>query len=612
MHVSKKMILGVASAIAIFALGFLTAHFAGDLGKKNIKAEAYNPKDTFSVENPWMEEREPIICLWKTNVPRGQYFNTNANLNSEILTYSDEDLLSYVKMMKYCGFTGIQVTDMCSAWAMYGNYEFVHQRLRFMADAAHSLGMKFTLWVWGAEFTGYGWTDTSVEYYDYGKYGYSYEDPYAVASFAKYYSIYSELADCSDRVIMHFDDPSNIHDVESIAFYAKMFREMVREINPDIDFGVSDYTNKYDLEYIYNHLEGDVTFYSGAQTNVDYSSDSFRKKLIGKEAGYGIWSWNLGENEIDQLAWMNVNAKLIKNVYLWSQEFDPFLKPTYWSEMDSYHILNLFSLYAEGHLLQDPTLDPDALLMQVSKDLVGDAYAVEMFEILDIIQDARTGESWETFRWGRSDWLPLSENYPTEDILERSQVSIKILDEMIENVPTETVIPLPVTVKELLEMIRPHLKQINDFAVFRSELASLKEDYSNGLDKASLEERVKLISKPIPNYDVVVGVWGQPEALAQYTLLEEFCTEAGVEMPLNPLSVYYRKQYIYEEMIAYQKESDTVLCFNENGGLLQSIVFGDEASKQIVNMLEADGLVVRNEDGSVSLSDAEDYIYAYR
>lgn len=611
----KKTAIALVASILGCAL-LISAFFLGRLSDKSdrekyFKAFPYESNEELSSETPWMEEREPIICLWKTNVPRGQYFNTNANLNSEVLTYSDENLYNYVKMMKYCGFTGIQVTDMCSAWAQYGNYEFVHDRLRFMADAAHSLDMKFTLWVWGAEFTGYGWNDTSVEYHDYENYTYPYEDPKAVETFEKYYDIYAELADCSDRVIMHFDDPSNIHDTESVTFFAKMFRDKVRAINPKINFGVSDYTNKYDLEYIYNYLEGDVTFYSGAQTNVDYNTQGFRTQLAGKESGYGIWSWNLCENEIDQMAWMNVNPKLIKSVYQWTREFDGIVKPTYWSEMDSYHVANLFSLYCAGHLLVNPELNPDDLLLQVSRDVVGDAYAKDLFEILDIIQDARCGESWETFKWGRSNWLPTSVDYPTEEILSRCADSLPILDEMIENAPLESKVPLPVSVKELLEMIRPHLKQIYEFAEFRHNLELLKADCSLGLSVENVEKKVNEIYKPIPNYDVLVGVWGQPEAIAQYTLLEQFCDEVGIEAPKDPIITYYRKQYIYEEMIAYQKESATVKEFNDRGGILWGPVIGDKAAKEIVDLLIEDGVVVRNANGGVSLADAEDYIYTY-
>ena len=101
---------------------------------------------------------------------------------------------------------------------MYGGYEFVQQRIRFMADAAHSLGMKFTLWVWGAEFTGYGWVDDTVEYFDYSKYVYSYEDPKALATFEKYYA--GQLFENIQKGNLYegYTQPSNVGNFKRDAF----------------------------------------------------------------------------------------------------------------------------------------------------------------------------------------------------------------------------------------------------------------------------------------------------------------------------------------------------------------------------------------------------------
>nr|MCR5755324.1 hypothetical protein [Acetatifactor sp.] len=231
--------------IQLFANCYLGWAFAGEerehvlshAGVLNITDRSYHVEG-----EPWMLEREPIICLWKTNVARGEFYSPNASLKSELLSYSDDQLYEYIKMMKYMGFTGIQVTDMCSAWAAYGGYEYVQDRLRYMADVAHSLDMKFTLWVWGAEFEGYGWVDNTVSYYDKSISDFAYENPRAIETFQKYYSIYAQLADCSDRVIMHFNDPGNLVTQEDIAYFAGMFRDMVKSINPLLDFGVSCYT----------------------------------------------------------------------------------------------------------------------------------------------------------------------------------------------------------------------------------------------------------------------------------------------------------------------------------------------------------------------------------
>lgn len=600
--------------VCTFANMYLGYAFAGTdreclLEKAN---DTTIPDNTFSVETPWVEERETIICLWKTNAARGQFFNNAASLKSEILTYTDEQLYQYVKMMKYFGFTGIQVTDMCSAWAQYSGYEFVHERLRFMADAAHSLDMKFTLWVWGAEFDGYGWYDDSIVYNDYANYGYSFESPEAYATFNKYYDIYAELADCSDRVIMHFDDPSNIHDSVEIATYAKLFKDKVTAVNPDINFGVSDYTDKYDKKVFAEYLGDDITIYSGAKTYDALTWVNFRTVVRDLGTDYGVWSWNLGEMEIDQLAEMNVNAKLIKNVYEATASEDYVIKPSYWSEMDSYHIANIFSLYCEGRLLQDISLDPDELLHEVARDLVGEQYADSLAEILNIIQDARTGDSWGEFKWNFSDdYLLRSDVYPAEDIYARCLDSEEKLSEMIRADLQRSVIPLPVSVSDVLEIVRTHIKQIEAFAKFRMDFDSIKADYYEGASKEETVTAIEAISAPVPNYNALIGAWGQPEALAQFVLIQEFANEIGLEIKDNPQYMNTLKQLIYSEIRTYQKLEDKQLVYDYENASLWPYIIGREATGRVIEELLEDGILIRADETRVYLTDYEDYLEIY-
>lgn len=559
----------------------------------------------------WIEEREPIICLWDTDTPRGQYYNTDASLASEIMSYSDDQLYDYVRMMKYCGYTGIQVTDMCSTWAAYGGYEFVQQRIRFMADAAHSLDMNFTLWVWGAEFTGYGWTDSTVVYYDFANYSTSYECPEAVATFDKYYSIYAELADCCDRVIMHFDDPSNIHDTESVAYYAQMLRDKFTAVNPDVNFGISDYTDRYDKTILAEKLGKDFTVYSGADTYGTGKWTNFR--VVARDLGldYGVWSWYLCEMEIDQLAEMNVNASVIKEVYLNTLKDDEICKPTYWSEMDSYHVLNIFSQYCAAQLLINPEQDENELLRSVAQAVAGDEYADDFYEILDIIQDARSGNTYSQFKYsiGSEDYLLTSDAYDAEDIYTRCEKYYPILEEMIDAEPHDNTMPLPISVTELLKLIRSHLKQIMEFAEFRLGLEEIEADYENGASTAKLQKAVESLYSPISNYDCVVGVWGNAEALAQYKLLNDFCNEAGLVMPEDDVFNYHLKQYMYEEMVAYQKEKSEKLLFPNYCSGIWSGVLGEEKATEIMDMLIDEGIVSREDSENIYITDWETYVY---
>ena len=136
------------------------------MGSNRISSVSQNihvPEDDVFRE-PWIEQREAIIVLWNTNYTRGVSMNEAVSMKTNILDFSEEQLYEYVKMLRFCGFNGVQVTDMCSAWAGADNYGTVHEKIRMIADAAHSMDMKFTLWVWGAKFEGFGWVDPSVSY----------------------------------------------------------------------------------------------------------------------------------------------------------------------------------------------------------------------------------------------------------------------------------------------------------------------------------------------------------------------------------------------------------------------------------------------------------------
>ncbi len=605
--------LRLTEAVNIFANTYLGYAFAGQERAYVLQTSDVIriPTEVRQINDPWMAQREPIICLWKTDDARGIFSDDNVSLKSDVLSYSDDQLYEYVKMMKHCGFNGIQVTDMCSAWAGYGGYEFVHQRLRFMADAAHSMGMKFTLWVWGAEFNGYGWVDDTVVYYDYDVAPNSRENPEAHATFEKYYRIYAQLADCSDRVIMHFNDPGNISDNEDIGYYLDMFRTMCYEKNPDIDFGLNCYTQQIDLAKVKEFTGEDLTVYSTIahdETELE-SMRNFRQYAGDLGFDLAIWSWNLCEMEIDQIAEMNVNAGLIADSYRYTRTNDDMMKPEYWSEMDSYHMVNLFSLYVSGQLLQNPDLDPQEILKESAIRVVGETYGEDLYEALNIIQEARTGDSWAEFKFGYPEYLLTSPDYPAEDLLRRCNDIIPKLEEMILANPKENTIPLAISPADLLSLILPHVVQIRDFAQFRVELAGLENRAMAGTGKAELARLVEQCYEPIHEYNVVVGAWGQPEANAQYALLSAFCTEYGLEIPHDPVFDYYRKQRIYGEMIAFQKKTEGCYKAEKNYVFQGGNAFGPEETGRLVDSLIADGLVKEDADGMVYLANWENYLY---
>lgn len=589
--------------------------FAGESREKVIArtSEIHIPANVVLFEDePWRKEREAIVCLWKIDFARGVYLNQHTNLYSDLMTYSDEQLYDYVKMLKQCGFTGIQVTDMCSAWAGSGDYDYVHERMRIMADAAHSMGMKFTVWVWGAEFDGYGWTDDEV-YYDFEGYPYLQENPRALELFDKYYSIYAELADCTDRVIGHYYDPGNLHASEDIGFYANMLKEKFTAVNPDIDFGINCWSKSIDKNILVEYLGNDITIYEGASAPAG-EMVNFRMNVDQLNCRLGTWSWGKAEAEVDQLAQMSVNAEILKEVYQNVKLIDesyPEMIGEYWSEMDSYHVLNVFSLYCAGHLLANPDRDPEELLRQVSRETVGTEYEDDFYEILDLIQDARTGGSQEYMGWGSEKYIYRNDEvYNPEEILERCNLYIPILDQMIEEEPESNSLVLPIDLADLLKLIRPQLEQIKKFAEFRLGMFELEEDYANGMSKNEIYNKLENLYEPIPEYNGVIGLWGQVESRVQYFMIEEFCEKVGINVPDDSTFIFYRKMRIYQHLCSNQKGLQEPYLA-EKDFYQWGYAYGTEETIALVNELVEEGLFIETEEGQVYLTDWKNYIYDF-
>lgn len=558
----------------------------------------------------WIPKREAIITLWQVNYSRGTYLNDSTSLKTDIMSFSEEQLYNYVKMLKFCGFTGIQATDMCSAWAGAGGYEFVHERLRILADAAHSLGMDFTLWVWGAEFTGYGWVDNSVTYNPDG-YNYAYENPDVIATFEKYYSIYAELADCCDRVIAHFFDPGNLYLSEDVAYFSKLLSEKFLAVNPNIDFGVSCWVDAFNKKDFIDALGPNITLYEGGHHDVKEDYPPFRSFCRDMGCRLGTWAWNTCEMEIDQLAQMNFNPHILQEVYLTASQYDDIYRPDYWSEMDSNHVVNVFSLYCAGQLLTDPARDLEELTDEIALAAVGTEYAEAFADILRLLEDARSGESWNTYWWNSEDFLLKSKDYPAKEILERSEKALAVLSEMIDKrIPSNT-LPLPVELPELLHLMLPQIEQINAFAKFRIGLEEASQLLSGGASHEDVQAKLEAISTPVSEYNTVTGLWGQVEARAQQEMLLDFCNTNGFEMPADPVFCQTRKNRIYDYFVSYQKgHSEPVLQFAPY--FQYGLAYGEETTVELVNELVEEGLLSKDpQTGGIYLTDWEHYKYAF-
>ena len=450
----------------------------------------------YSTDNPWIKEREATLCTWKFDYDRGYVSNTSVSLINDFMSLSDRQLSDYAKMIKECGFTGIQVMDICSAWRYGGGYENVHDKFKTLSEACHKIGLNFTVWCWAAEFSGHGWSEPDAVYQNADPSKPAYLDSRVHALFEKYYDVYADLAPFSDRVIAHFFDPGNLTDMPSIIYFVKLLSAKFKEKNPDIKIAVDTWgcPDGYPQALVDAGMDGvmlmELPFLPIWRQQGKRAAFRQGVKKLGCELG--SWGWYDSDMEIDQIPLMTVNNRVLKDVFAQTRaQADHVMTPCYWSETDSYHILNFFSLYAAGHLLADPDADPDKLLYDSACKITGQNKkdAERLMTVLELIRDARSGDSWETYWWTEPKYV--LKHGDAENILDRSDNAIASLKELINEPEPKGGIPFPITRRQLYKLILPHLYQIKQYAQLRCGLEEVKRMREGGAPKEKLQAWVE-------------------------------------------------------------------------------------------------------------------------
>lgn len=570
----------------------------------------------YSPEHPWIAEREATVCTWKVDYNRGFISNMATSLLVDFISMSDRQLRAYVSMMKACGFTGIQVTDMVSAWRASGSWEFVHDRYKVLADELHRQGMKFTVWCWSAEFSGHGWHDESAVYQSSLSETPAYKDEKVLATFNKYYDIYADLAPYADRVIAHFFDPGRLKDTESILFFTNLLAEKFRAKNPDIKIAIDtwgcppDYPSELVKAGMNDIMLMELPFLPTWRE--EGKRARFRDSVKALGCGLGSWGWYTCEYEIDQVPLMCVNNRVLSDVYnRIREEADSVMTPSYWSEMDSYHILNFFSMYASGHLLIDPKADPDVLLSESAEAITGKSHpqnTQKLLAALELIRDARSGGKWETYWWREKDYILVNGDYAP--ILARADKCIADFETLLsEDEPTDG-IDLPVKRNHLYRLMLPHLYQIRQFAQFRVDLGKLRTLAESGADTMLLQEKVNALPFEIPEYNCVIGLWGQPEARIAYTMLCSFCKEYGLNAPDRSHMRFIFKRRLYDALCSRQRGLDSPLRVTPKfyeGGKPYGIEFAESLMDELIN----ERVLEKGEDGLYQLANWSDHRFDF-
>ena len=572
---------------------------------------------SFSQNNPWIPEREATVCLWKADYNRGYISNMNASLLTDFMCLSNEQISKYVDMLRICGFTGIQVTDMVAAWRASGSWQTVHDRLKFLADEAHKRGMRFTLWCWAAAFSGHGWHDADAVYENADPSLPACHDPRVLACFNKYYDIYADLAPYADRVIAHFFDPGYLRDMESILYFTRLLAQKFRAVNPNVQIAVDtwgcpeDYPSRLVEAGMPDVMLMELPFLPSWRS--EGKRAQFRKGVRDLGCDLGSWGWYTCEYEIDQFPFMSINNRVLKDVYNQTREqADYVITPSYWSEMDSYHILNFFSLYAAGHLLIDPTADPDRLLRDSALLITGSScpgHAQKLLAALELIRDARSGDKWNTYWWQEKDYILLHGNY--EEIFRCADKVIADFESLIALPEPKDGMPFPLSRSAFYRLILPHLYQIRQFAAFRHAFSELQTMCETNASPARLQRMVDALPFEIPEYNCVTGLWGQPEARIAHQMTCDFCAAHRLHAPERAPHVRNTiKRRYYDALCVQQRGLDhphfVSARFYEGGK-----PFGESFAAGILEEMIREDLLIQNEEGRVTLKNWQDFRFDF-
>ncbi len=482
-------------------------------------------------QSPWIPEREWTICPWVPQHVRGVFGNPYADERMNIWLYSDKQLADYVAMYDWFGYSGSQLMETAYSYAAMGSPEAFQGRQRELARLLKENGQNVSLWVWAAEFNGYGWLDPDVTYTPAPGLT-AFDDPKVRRGFEKYYDHYAKLAPDVDRLIGHFYDPGHLENRADAFNYMRLLEQKFRAGNPKIKMSIDAWAAGIDYlealvdngfkDYLLLEMSMPHLFKPGAR-------EAYHEKAKQLGLKVGIWGWYTTEYESDQLPSLYVNAQVLKNFYNQMRVGALRIHPaSYWSEMEAHHLNNIYTMYAASQLLWNPDRDPHEILGELTGAIWGPENGAKVLAAVELIQDVRSGPTWETYWWTLPDYR-LGTSDPKSDLerVERSLAAVKGLGVDPGFVPK---VPLPFPPETFTELMVPHLMQIREFALFRIAAADISSRAKSGASKEELTRLLEAAWRPIPEFDTWIGTFGQPEARMQEIIVVKMCEELGIQV----------------------------------------------------------------------------------
>lgn len=184
-------------------------------------------------ESPWIPKREWALSPWDPALVRGLFYNPYVDKRFNIWLYDDQQIKNYVDMFDAFGFSGSQLLETASSFVSKGSPEAYQELLKKFATSVHNNGQDVTLWVWAAQFNGYGWVDSTVNYTPAKGYT-AFTDPGVRSTFEKYYNYYAAMAPYVDMIVAHFYDPGSLKNKEDVLKYLGLLRDKFRAKNSKV------------------------------------------------------------------------------------------------------------------------------------------------------------------------------------------------------------------------------------------------------------------------------------------------------------------------------------------------------------------------------------------
>jgi hypothetical protein len=607
------------------SLGYSTVLATGntELGLKHavqrliIKSEQRSPGLVIPAlqlsEQPWIQQREWTLCPWDPAFVRGVFLNPNADKRNNVWLYSDKQIVDYADMFDSFSFSGAQLLETVNSYSTLGSAEAFQDRLKTFALAADKNGQDVTLWVWAAQFNNFGWQDREVTYTP--KNGSTaFTDPDVRATFEKYYDGYAKMAPYVDMLITHFYDPGQLKNRADVFNYKRLLQEKFKAKNPNIkfatDFWASDSDSAYMKELI-DHGFGNELLLESSMPNFypPGKREALHQEAKRQGIKMGVWGWHTMERETDQTAKMHVNTKVVSHFYKQIRDGVHKIQPiTYWSEMEAYHLNNIFSAYSAGQLLWNPDRDPDEILREISEGIWGPRNGPKVLDGINLIQDVRSGPTWDTY-WSYKGRLPyyLGTENPQND-LKRATASLADFESLKTDPTYVSKFPLPFPPATFIELITPHLKQIKAFAEFRIKEAAIREASKKGASKEELTRMAIEAWDPIPDYNTWIGTFGQGEARIQEGMMTKLAKDLDLNISL-PRWVLHRDADRYLQKIQnLQKRFANPIKFKADDAIGKSeFPWTPEKIQACIDLLVEAGSLTKSPEKVYQLANWEHY-----